>query len=115
MRPWLFGEKEPLHRPAADDVLLDDFVDVGLGDAAVPDVFGIDDDGRPLLALIEAAGLVGANAAIDAALGQRLLEGLLQRLGSGRIAAAARVAGLTAIAADEDVFVKGGKRNLVIQ
>ena len=69
---------------------LDDFVDVGLGDAAVPDVLGIDHDGRALLALIETAGLVGADAPVDAALGERLLEGLLQRFRSGRIAAAAR-------------------------
>ena len=50
-----FGHQQPRHRPAADDVLLDDFVDVALGDAAVPDIVGIDDDVRALLALIEAA------------------------------------------------------------
>ena len=35
---------------------LDDFVDVGFGHAAVPDRVRIDDDGRAVLALIEAAG-----------------------------------------------------------
>ena len=43
-------------RLAADDVAFDDLVDVGFGDAAVPDRVGIDDDGRAVLALIEAAG-----------------------------------------------------------
>src|SRR5688572_21701293 len=108
MRPWSLWHEQARDRAAADDVFLDDFVDVGLGHAAVPDIFRIDNDGRALLALIETAGLIGANAAVDAALGEGLLERLLQRLGPGRIAGAAHVAGLAAVATNEQVLVERG-------
>jgi hypothetical protein len=58
--------------------------------------------------LIEAPGLVGANAAIEAAFGEGFLERLLQRFGPVRIAGAANMAGFAPVAADKDVFVEGG-------
>src|SRR5262245_28408554 len=58
----LFGrEHEALHRLAADDVALDDLVDVRDGDVAVPGSLGVDDDRDAVRALVEAAGLVRAH------------------------------------------------------
>src|SRR5262245_64110013 len=61
------GEPQTLDRPSADDVRFDDFFDIGLGDAAVPDGVRIDDHRRAVFALIETAGAVGANRAIQTA------------------------------------------------
>ena len=102
------GDAEPGHRRAADQMLVDDLGHVGERDAAVPDGLGIDHHRRAVLALIEAPGAIGAYAPLQAALGDRLLEGLVERLGAGRIAAAARMAVLAAVAADEDVPLERG-------
>ncbi len=59
------GDLQPLHRFAVEDVRLDDLVDIGQGDMSVPNGFWIDDDGRPVLALIEASGFVGADGGAD--------------------------------------------------
>ena len=69
-----FGQHEALYRFAPDDVGVDDFVDVGFGDVSVPDGIGIDDDVWTVLALIEAAGLIGTHFAFEAAHGQFLFE-----------------------------------------
>src|SRR5437867_10277145 len=58
---------EPLDRLAAQDVRLEDFLEIGSLHARVPDVLGIDDHHRAVPALREAAGLVDA--------GLRLLPG----------------------------------------
>src|SRR6187549_3302524 len=117
MRPWgllrLLGRfglrhQQARHRRAADDVLLDDLVHVGFGHPAVPYGLGIDDDGRALLTLVEAPGLVGTDAAVQAALGQRLLERLLQRFATRRVTAPTDVPRLAPVAADEDVLVERG-------
>ena len=107
MRPWLFWEQEPLNRPAADDVLLHDFVDVSFGDVGVPDVVRIDHDVRALLALIEAAGLVCAHPPRQAVLGERLLEGLVQGAATVGIAAAARMSGRPLVGAHEEMPFEG--------
>jgi hypothetical protein len=73
-------------------------------DVAIPDSLGINHDGRPMLALFEAAGMVGADQRAESGLFQLLLERLAQRLLPFGIAAAARVARRTDIAADENVM-----------
>src|SRR5262249_60182607 len=93
------------------DVRLDDFVDVRGLNAAVEYALGIDRDSRSELALVEAAGLVGATQ-FDAPLVVLNLEQALQFAATGRIAAAARVAGFALVHANEDVlgeFRHGGK------
>src|SRR5579871_4220149 len=100
----LVGEAQTLDRLAADDVRLDDFVDIGLGDMAVPDGVGIDHDVGPVLTLIEAAGLVGAHATFESTLGQLLLEEFLQPGFGERIAASARMACRALVPADEDML-----------
>jgi len=98
------GEPQAVDWFAADDVRLDDFFDVGLGDVSIPDGFGIDHKIRAVLALVETAGLVGPYFPLKAAFGQFLLEYFLElRLACG-IAASSGTSRWTLVAADEDVF-----------
>ena len=46
---------------------LHDLVDVREGDVPVPDSLRVDDDGAAVLAVVEAAGLVGADGGVEAA------------------------------------------------
>lgn len=55
------SENEALDGAAFDEVGLDDLGNIRRSDAAVPDGFRIDDDAGPVLALVEAAGLVDAD------------------------------------------------------
>jgi hypothetical protein len=48
---------------------VDDFIDVGFADMAIPDRFRVNDYSGSVLALIEAAGLIGPYSAFKAALG----------------------------------------------
>jgi len=59
---------------AANDVRLDDLIDIGLGDVPVPDGIRIDDQIRAVLALIETTRLVGPYLAFEAAFRQFLFE-----------------------------------------
>ena len=65
---------ETLYRLIADDVGFDDLVYVSCANMAVPDRIGIDDYVRPMLALVQAAGFVGADGAFNPALRQLDLE-----------------------------------------
>src|ERR1700686_2834067 len=84
----------------------DDLADVGHPDPAVPDALGVDDHRASLLAVVEAAGFVGADRIAEAALVQRILEGLEQRFAALLRARAARVVGAAVVQADEDVLLK---------
>jgi hypothetical protein len=98
------GQQQTLDGFAADDVRLDDFVEVSFGDVSVPDGIRIDHDIRTVLALIEATGLIGAHFALKAAFREFLLEQLLQlRLAAG-IAASPRASRRALVAAHENVF-----------
>ena len=77
-----FGELKPFHGLSPDDVRLDDFIHIRFGDVPIPDRVRIDHDVWSMLALIEAARLIGANLAFQAALRKLLFEHLLQ-LGLG--------------------------------
>ena len=68
------GHHQALNWLAADDVRVNDFIDIGLGDEAVPYGFGIDHEVRAVFALIEAARLVGTHFAFEAPFRQFLLE-----------------------------------------
>src|SRR6266540_2113174 len=52
---------QPLDRDAAQNMRLEDLLEVGLFHSRVPDVLGIDDHHRAVPALREAAGLVDAD------------------------------------------------------
>src|SRR5579859_1730278 len=101
-------QPEALDRSAADNMRLDDFVHVSLGDMSVPDRVWVDHKVWPMLALIETPGLVGTHFAFQSALGQFLLKQLLQprfRLG---IAASSRMSRRPLVPANEDVFFELG-------
>ena len=68
------GNHQALYGFSADDVGSHDFLDVVLGYMAVPDCLGVHDDRWPMLALVQASGLVGPNGVADAVLGERLFE-----------------------------------------
>jgi hypothetical protein len=91
---------------SADDVGGDDFVDVVVGDVAVPDGVGVDDDGGSVFALVEASGLVGPNGVAHIVFGENLLKFLLE-LGFGvRIATASGMVFVALVGADKDVLFK---------
>src|SRR2546429_562504 len=85
-------QAEALDGLAAEDVRVDNLVDVGFGDMSVPDCIRIDHKVGAVFALIEAPGLVRAHSALQSALGQLLLEDLLEPGFGERITAPARMA-----------------------
>src|SRR5262249_5580838 len=101
------GDQEVIEDLPPDEGLLDDPGHVLGRHAAVPDPLGVDHDGRAVLALIEAARVVGAGERPEAGLLQGLLEGVAQVLLALGVAAAALVAGLADVAADEDMVREG--------
>lgn len=72
------GDDEALYRTAADDVAVNDLINIGGGDASVPNRFGIDHHVRAVFALIEASGLVGANFTFQATPGEPGFEQRMQ-------------------------------------
>ena len=105
------GEAKAFYRSAAEDVRFDDLVDVGLGDVSVPDGVGVDDEVGAVFALVEASGLIGADFAFQAALGQFLFEEFLQFGFGGGIAASSGMSRRALVSADEDVFFEFGHQD----
>lgn len=97
-------QAQPGDRLAGHDVAIDDFVDIGFGHAAVPHAIRVDDDRGAMLTLVETPGAIGADAPVQSSGGQSLLECLLQPVFGIGVAAAARMTGLSLVAADEDVL-----------
>jgi len=100
------GEPQTFHGTAMDEVLAHNFIDIFEPHKTIPDSLGIDDDGRPMLALVEAAGLVGADQMLESCLFNGVLEGgfdLLATLGK----TARTVCGLVAlVGADEEMVLE---------
>ena len=63
-----------LWKMSADNMRIDDLVDVSAGDVPIPDCLGIYDNIRPVLALVEASCLVSSHLALESALRELLLE-----------------------------------------
>jgi hypothetical protein len=97
------GDAQAFYRFAIHNVRFDDFVDVVGAHAAIKNAFRIDSDSRAELALIKAAGLIGAHE-LDTAPRKFHFEETLQFALSSGIAATARVTGLTLIYANKNVF-----------
>jgi len=102
------GNQEALYRFAIDDVGLNDFVDVRGGHVAIPDRFGVHDNGGAVLTLVEASRHIGAHALFQSAQGQLLLELKLQLGLCLGIAAPARMARIALVAADEQMLLELG-------
>ena len=100
------GEAEALDGAVVEEVLGDDLVDVLEVDVAVPDGFGVDDDYGTMLALVEAAGLVGADVVLEAGFFDGVLEGWLELLTAVGEATWTRGGFIALVGADEDVVVE---------
>jgi len=57
------SDLQPVDRAVVQQVLIDDFVDIFLVDIAIPGLFGVDHQYRPLGTTVEAAGSVDAHLA----------------------------------------------------
>ena len=103
------GQHQPLYGTPGDQVLAHDLLHIRGLNVAVPDGFRIDDDRRPVLTLVEAAGLVGADAGAEAGSADGILKQALQLSfaigGAGRTGAA----WFAGIGADKDVMFKSGQ------
>jgi hypothetical protein len=102
------GQAQALDGDAAEKVRLDDFIDIGEGNVAVPNGFGVDDDRGTVFALIEAPGFIGAYRQGNSRMGQAGLEGTVEAGGTSRVTAAARMSVRALIGANEDVLQKFG-------
>jgi hypothetical protein len=70
----IVGQHQALDRLTADDVGVNDFIDVGLSNASIPNRIGIDYEVWAVFALIETARLVGPYFAFEAAFREFLFE-----------------------------------------
>jgi hypothetical protein len=102
----LFGQAQALDRSPAYDVRLNDLFDVRFANVAIPDRIGIDHHVRPMLTLVEASGLIRANASLQAVGSQLLLEELLEASFRQRIAASARMPCRSLVSANKDMFLE---------
>jgi hypothetical protein len=101
-----FGEAEAFDGATVEDVLCDDLRHVLEFDEAVPDSLGVDDDGWAVLALVEAAGLVGADGVLEAGVFEGFLEGVFEFFASAGAATGTGGGVVALVGADEDVVVK---------
>ena len=101
-------DSQTLDWSSPDDVFIDDLIDVSRSHSPVPNGFGIDNYVGPVFALIEASGLVSADAALEAALRYGRLKQLVELSGCVRIAASAWMSRFAVISADKDMFLKIG-------
>lgn len=102
-----FGNQEIIEDFSSQDRFGDDPGYVFGGDPAIPDSLGIDHDGRSVLALVEAARMIGPGQGPESGLPELELEGILERLEARRVAATPLVARVADVTADENVVREG--------
>ena len=71
-------DHQPFHNRVARNVLIDDLIYVRHCDPAIPNRLRINHHRWPMLALVQASGLVGSDLAFQPALCQSGLERLMQ-------------------------------------
>ena len=59
----MIGHEKAFDDFTLKDVTLDDFRDIGLSSHPIPDAFRVDHDARSVLAMVQTAGLIGADDA----------------------------------------------------
>jgi hypothetical protein len=89
-----------------EKVLVDDLFHILQLDKTVPDRLGIDDDYGAMLALIEAAGLVGANQVLKTGILDSVLEGGLELFAALRQATGAGCVLIALVGTDEEMVLK---------
>ncbi len=100
------GKAEPLDRTAMQKVLVDDLIHIFELDKPIPDRLGIDDDNGAMLALVEAARLIGANEVLEACILNSVLEGRFELFAAlGQAAWAGRVL-VTLVGTNEEMVLK---------
>jgi len=102
-----FGNQEIIEDFSSQDCFGDDPGNVLGGDPAIPDSLGIDHDVRSVLALVEAAGMIGPGQGTESGLPEFDLESFLERLEARRVAATPLVARVADVTADEYVVREG--------
>jgi hypothetical protein len=103
------SNQQSFNRPVAHDMGINNLIHIGSRDSAVPDRLRIDHYIRPMLTLVEAAGLVGPYLALDSTQAKCGLELFLQFTFSRRVARTLRMAFRPLVGADENVFLKFGR------
>jgi len=96
-------QPQSLHRPAPDDVGLENLVHVLDLDPAVPDPVGVDDHRHPEGAGVHAQRLVGPDLSLEAELRHLLLEAGVYRLAALLTARPFGIAVRAPVDAGEDV------------
>ncbi|OJV41466.1 MAG: hypothetical protein BGO25_17355 [Acidobacteriales bacterium 59-55] len=99
-------QAKSLHGTAMQKMLGNDLVHVFQLDEAVPDRLGIDDDHGAMLALVETAGLVGANQVLEARILHSVLEGGLKLFAALRQATGAGCVLVALVRTDKEVVLK---------
>src|SRR5690348_7551410 len=87
----LIADQQAHYRFAADDVRLHNFVDIGRLHVSIPHRLRINHQVRPMLALVQASGLIGAHPPFKPEFSKLLLEQPLQFGLAGRIATSPRM------------------------
>jgi len=99
-------DDEPFYWTIAYDVRSNDLLQVGFRDPAVPHSFRIYHYCGPVLALVQAPGLIRANRVADPMLSQLLLERLLQLTLGLRIATPSGMTLRTLVCTNKNVLLK---------
>jgi hypothetical protein len=101
------GHQEPFDDFTLENVALHQFRHIGFGADPIPGALGIDDDARPIFAMIQTAGLIGSNRAFDAQPFHFFFKEGMQPFGSLIGAAPARIAFRSLIDADKNMMGEG--------
>ena len=107
------GQPQPLHRATVDQVLLHNLRGIFRLNMSVPDGLGIHDYRGPVLALVQAEGLVDAHAGAQASGLRQLLQLCVQFALSIGGARGPRSAFRTDIMADKNVVLEQGQVSLL--
>jgi hypothetical protein len=97
---------EAIDGTAVEEVLVDDLLGIVRVGEAVPDGFGIDDKDGAVLALVEAAGLIDADAMLEAGGFDGVLEGATELLAVIMAAAGAGGGFVALVETDKEVVFK---------
>lgn len=100
------SQHQPLHRLAAHNVRVNNFVNVRLSYAPIPDGLGVDHEIRSVLALIKATTLISPDFPLQPSLRQLQFEQLLEFGLTRRIATPPRMPSRPLVPANKNVMLE---------